>query len=157
MIRRPPRSTLFPYTTLFRSAVAPGRGGRGRAWHRVVPPRRPRWARPRDRSLRRERAGEGARRRVRLHPREGGGAARALARAVALSRSEIFGCAPPVAGGRALALASDARCGLGLLGLLRLRRRDRTRLDPLALREHLEREREQRGEELPRARHVELR
>src|SRR4030043_1613676 len=28
MIRRPPRSTLFPYTTLFRSAVArPGREG----------------------------------------------------------------------------------------------------------------------------------
>src|SRR5260221_9393754 len=27
MIRRPPRSTLFPYTTLFRSrAAAPGRG-----------------------------------------------------------------------------------------------------------------------------------
>src|SRR2546428_1277332 len=25
MIRRPPRSTLFPYTTLFRSAAAPGR------------------------------------------------------------------------------------------------------------------------------------
>src|SRR5258708_40063065 len=24
MIRRPPRSTLFPYTTLFRSAVTPG-------------------------------------------------------------------------------------------------------------------------------------
>src|SRR5690242_20911767 len=24
MIRRPPRSTLFPYTTLFRSIVAPG-------------------------------------------------------------------------------------------------------------------------------------
>src|SRR2546427_2158493 len=24
MIRRPPRSTLFPYTTLFRSLVAPG-------------------------------------------------------------------------------------------------------------------------------------
>src|SRR6266699_5238564 len=35
MIRRPPRSTLFPYTTLFRSAhragVAAGRGRR-RAW-----------------------------------------------------------------------------------------------------------------------------
>src|SRR3712207_8275675 len=36
MIRRPPRSTLFPYTTLFRSH--PGRAGRrldspqGRAW-----------------------------------------------------------------------------------------------------------------------------
>src|SRR5687768_17843577 len=29
MIRRPPRSTLFPYTTLFRSNQAPaGRGGR---------------------------------------------------------------------------------------------------------------------------------
>src|SRR5690606_40496416 len=24
MLRRPPRSTLFPYTTLFRSGVAPG-------------------------------------------------------------------------------------------------------------------------------------
>src|SRR3712207_7185571 len=30
MIRRPPRSTLFPYTTLFRSAPAPGRGGAAR-------------------------------------------------------------------------------------------------------------------------------
>src|SRR3712207_7598062 len=32
MIRRPPRSTLFPYTTLFRSAQAelPSRGERGR-------------------------------------------------------------------------------------------------------------------------------
>src|SRR5256885_7242810 len=28
MIRRPPRSTLFPYTTLFRSGVAPGGGHR---------------------------------------------------------------------------------------------------------------------------------
>src|SRR3712207_8770213 len=27
MIRRPPRSTLFPYTTLFRSAPAAGQGG----------------------------------------------------------------------------------------------------------------------------------
>src|SRR2546427_3672938 len=27
MIRRPPRSTLFPYTTLFRSEVRRGRGG----------------------------------------------------------------------------------------------------------------------------------
>src|SRR2546425_13253839 len=32
MIRRPPRSTLFPYTTLFRSGghLGGGRGGRGR-------------------------------------------------------------------------------------------------------------------------------
>src|SRR5256885_10151434 len=44
MIRRPPRSTLFPYTTLFRSpalpgpgamGVAPGRLGRVRALGRV--------------------------------------------------------------------------------------------------------------------------
>src|SRR5215213_10706959 len=27
MIRRPPRSTLFPYTTLFRSRRTPGRSG----------------------------------------------------------------------------------------------------------------------------------
>src|SRR3712207_8471586 len=27
MIRRPPRSTLFPYTTLFRSGIAAGEGG----------------------------------------------------------------------------------------------------------------------------------
>src|SRR3712207_9213041 len=26
MIRRPPRSTLFPYTTLFRSAISPSEG-----------------------------------------------------------------------------------------------------------------------------------
>src|SRR5256885_5083281 len=29
MIRRPPRSTLFPYTTLFRSIVLPRRDGLG--------------------------------------------------------------------------------------------------------------------------------
>src|SRR2546426_5048175 len=38
MIRRPPRSTLFPYTTLFRSGVGRGRRARGlgervRRWH----------------------------------------------------------------------------------------------------------------------------
>src|SRR5256885_4822003 len=31
MIRRPPRSTLFPYTTLFRSGEAEEAGHRGRA------------------------------------------------------------------------------------------------------------------------------
>src|SRR5215510_13883355 len=31
MIRRPPRSTLFPYTTLFRSARGPRRSGREHA------------------------------------------------------------------------------------------------------------------------------
>src|SRR2546429_5190263 len=35
MIRRPPRSTLFPYTTLFRSPSGHGRRG--------LPPRRARW------------------------------------------------------------------------------------------------------------------
>src|SRR5947207_3964121 len=41
MIRRPPRSTLFPYTTLFRSCAAPDgdRGGRrGRAGGRSARP-----------------------------------------------------------------------------------------------------------------------
>src|SRR2546430_5430402 len=32
MIRRPPRSTLFPYTTLFRSESVPLKGGMGSAW-----------------------------------------------------------------------------------------------------------------------------
>src|SRR3989475_4038609 len=46
MIRRPPRSTLFPYTTLFRSPVgaarrAAGVAGAGAGWVR----RRPRLAR----------------------------------------------------------------------------------------------------------------
>src|SRR3712207_7443213 len=36
MIRRPPRSTLFPYTTLFRSHVAGGVGDHGAAADRVV-------------------------------------------------------------------------------------------------------------------------
>src|SRR2546427_3084408 len=38
MIRRPPRSTLFPYTTLFRSHAAPGdqiRLGRGRLVQKI--------------------------------------------------------------------------------------------------------------------------
>src|SRR2546429_1353308 len=38
MIRRPPRSTLFPYTTLFRSL--PGRGGRYRVRSEKKAPRR---------------------------------------------------------------------------------------------------------------------
>src|SRR5438874_3940033 len=33
MIRHPPRSTLFPYTTLFRSRAADRRPDRGRAAH----------------------------------------------------------------------------------------------------------------------------
>src|SRR2546426_7495934 len=46
MIRRPPRSTLFPYTTLFRS---PARGARRRC-PRARPARGPRRARRRGRS-----------------------------------------------------------------------------------------------------------
>src|SRR2546426_5944293 len=37
MIRRPPRSTLFPYTTLFRSPRAPGERANTRGHH--YPPR----------------------------------------------------------------------------------------------------------------------
>src|SRR2546428_4186569 len=38
MIRRPPRSTLFPYTTLFRSGSRVGTAGRGRTppFHSIV-------------------------------------------------------------------------------------------------------------------------
>src|SRR3712207_8948577 len=63
MIRRPPRSTLFPYTTLFRSAPPPDPRLAGRA-----PPRR---------RLRRRRAGDLGLER---------GAARRLHRALALRR-----------------------------------------------------------------------
>src|SRR5258708_31858102 len=44
MIRRPPRSTLFPYTTLFRSLLAHHRhcSGDGAANHRLAEPRRQR-------------------------------------------------------------------------------------------------------------------
>src|SRR2546429_2857718 len=39
MIRRPPRSTLFPYTTLFRSRVkGKGRNGRGQGASEWIPP-----------------------------------------------------------------------------------------------------------------------
>src|SRR2546421_5933255 len=37
MIRRPPRSTLFPYTTLFRSAASPRFGATARLpWRSIV-------------------------------------------------------------------------------------------------------------------------
>src|SRR5438309_7500658 len=44
MIRRPPKSTLFPYTTLFRSGSRAAGGGasgppHGRAWHGGDDPR----------------------------------------------------------------------------------------------------------------------
>src|SRR3712207_6952239 len=52
MIRRPPRSTLFPYTTLFRSVARDGRAAVGRRPARL--PRLP------DGALRpRQRAGDG--------------------------------------------------------------------------------------------------
>src|SRR3712207_8147495 len=41
MIRRPPRSTLFPYTTLFRSPIGP-RDRRRRVRERLVGQQRPR-------------------------------------------------------------------------------------------------------------------
>src|SRR5256885_10610725 len=40
MIRRPPRSTLFPYTTLFRSAADQCAGGSARGHRRTVDGRR---------------------------------------------------------------------------------------------------------------------
>src|SRR3712207_7920604 len=40
MIRRPPRSTLFPYTTLFRSRFSGCRNGRGKEHRRAKLPAR---------------------------------------------------------------------------------------------------------------------
>src|SRR3989442_14452835 len=42
MIRRPPRSTLFPYTTLFRSAASPGAGRSCAAFATLIPGPEPR-------------------------------------------------------------------------------------------------------------------
>src|SRR3712207_8589392 len=38
MIRRPPRSTLFPYTTLFRSAMVPDGSGQARPTYLIGAP-----------------------------------------------------------------------------------------------------------------------
>src|SRR2546427_6786094 len=43
MIRRPPRSTLFPYTTLFRSSLRPLRSSRHTGDTRAGPRHRSRW------------------------------------------------------------------------------------------------------------------
>src|SRR3712207_8475050 len=51
MIRRPPRSTLFPYTTLFRSPTAPGPGHAGGPAVRVDRSYSPRAAAPSRRVL----------------------------------------------------------------------------------------------------------
>src|SRR6266513_2891534 len=60
MIRRPPRSTLFPYTTLFRSSAHRRRRLRDRLFLAQLPEASPRrWAQ--DRSLVRRRARGGAR------------------------------------------------------------------------------------------------
>src|SRR5207253_11212229 len=48
-IRRPPRSTLFPYTTLFRSRRLSPRPPRLRRRSQWKPPRRPMWRLPLDR------------------------------------------------------------------------------------------------------------
>src|SRR6267142_3137589 len=50
MIRRPPRSTLFPYTTLFRSGCRPARSSGGRRGRRPRPGPRRRAVRRRTRS-----------------------------------------------------------------------------------------------------------
>src|SRR3712207_7756776 len=68
MIRRPPRSTLFPYTTLFRSLVAPGGGEGARVEEAepaspaavaglVVPPREHPWRRGQQLARRAEEVG----------------------------------------------------------------------------------------------------
>src|SRR5260221_10763907 len=63
MIRRPPRSTLFPYTTLFRSPAALGRQGHRRG-------RRPGQQVPRQRRGRADRGHRGPLRRLRVRSEE---------------------------------------------------------------------------------------
>src|SRR3712207_8230574 len=58
MIRRPPRSTLFPYTTLFRSGSALGSGYRRRPEGGPVLGRRVRSPRPHPRPSRGRRPGD---------------------------------------------------------------------------------------------------
>src|SRR5688572_32070362 len=65
MIRRPPRSTLFPYTTLFRSRQGAGRGERAPGGDRGAA------CGPRERGE--ERGAAEGRRPVRLRPRRRGG------------------------------------------------------------------------------------
>src|SRR5260370_9373267 len=65
MIRRPPRSTLFPYTTLFRS-----RGGRGTRSHRSNSHRRSRPPRAATTNTRNLRAGRDLRWRSEEHTSE---------------------------------------------------------------------------------------
>src|SRR3989442_2856082 len=75
MIRRPPRSTLFPYTTLFRSGSRRLRNGAGRGGRRPAAPIRqahPRGGRVPDRH------GGGRPRGARGAAPDGGGAARVL-------------------------------------------------------------------------------
>src|SRR3712207_7709928 len=48
MIRRPPRSALFPYTTLFRSSISPSH-----SWKMPLPQKNPAQARGRERESRR--------------------------------------------------------------------------------------------------------
>src|SRR5438876_463624 len=74
MLRRPPRSTLFPYTTLFRSLRGRVRRGDGRGGARAGPPslRRPGRARPR-------------RGRRRAYPRRGAPGGRLMAYRVLLT------------------------------------------------------------------------
>src|SRR3712207_7250858 len=51
MIRRPPRSTLFPYTTLFRSDEQSSRQERPGDFRRLVPAARPRVVEQRQEAL----------------------------------------------------------------------------------------------------------
>src|SRR2546422_6668604 len=70
MIRRPPRSTLFPYTTLFRSGHGrdrpAGRGGPVRRGAHLRPPARRRGSRAAGSDVR----GDGGRRRSEEHTSE---------------------------------------------------------------------------------------
>src|SRR5437763_10057930 len=58
MLRRPPRSTLFPYTTLFRSKRAHARARRGRLFFADDPPNLIEGGRPQPFAVERSHAGQ---------------------------------------------------------------------------------------------------
>src|SRR2546422_5301643 len=128
MIRRPPRSTLFPYTTLFRSRRDGGRPSEPRGAVGGAPPGEPRPGPPPGESTvaagggRRVRAARAAGRLYRGDPR-GGGAARhccsglrtcgrrprARERAPRPDRSRLAGCAGGALRRRSRAAAPGGR------------------------------------------------
>src|SRR2546430_7612698 len=104
MIRRPPRSTLFPYTTLFRSRRASGR----------ILPRRTRPRTDASTRLRRSPTGGGSRRADRAGP--GGSPCRPARGGSGCTSCISSGSLPEISGGGELSRNGRSRTGVSLWG-----------------------------------------